>query len=125
MQVCKLQPCEAVGLEYHRLERFWKRLGARDGELALGAAMEDLAILLREATLAWQMSDFPALRMRALGVQGIAERLGMPLLVRVAGDVIALGHDADKAALAATVSRLSRVGERSLLAIWDAQVPTG
>lgn len=125
MQVQKLQPCEHIGLEFDRLERIWNRLGPEQGEQALGAAMEDLAILLNDVGVSWQMSDLPALRMRALGVQGIADRLGMPLLSRIAGDVVALCGTQDDAALAATVARLARVGEQSLCAVWNAQVPVG
>jgi len=125
MQVSTLQPREFVGLEYDRLARLIDTLGPAEGEMAIGAAMEDLAVLLQEACIAWDMSDLPALRMRGLGIQGTASRLGMPLLSRVAGDVIALCGTRDDAALAATVSRLSRVGEHSLFAVWDAQLPIG
>lgn len=125
MQVSELQSRESVWLEFDRLARIVDRLGPAEGELAIGAAMEDLAVLLQEAGIAWDMADLPALRMRALGIQGTASRLGMPLLSRVAGDVIALCGTQDDAALAATVSRLKRVGEHSLFAIWDAQLPVG
>ena len=91
--------------------------------MAIGAAMEDLAILLQEARVAWDMADLPALRMRGLGIQGLADRLGMTLLTQVAGDIIALCGSRDDAALAATVARLLRVGEHSLFAVWDAQLP--
>lgn len=127
MQVCRLQLNEIVGLEFERLERIWKRLGPEDGELVLGAAMEDLATLLHEVMLAWEMSDVTAIRMRAFSIQGLGDRLGMPLVSHVASDVIALTtrHTGDAAALAATVARLQRIGEQSLVAIWDAQVPVG
>ncbi|MDF0599340.1 hypothetical protein P1J78_01215 [Psychromarinibacter sp. C21-152] len=125
MQVCKLQPLEAVGLEYEQLERFWRRLGPETGELALGAAMEDIALMMHEAQMAWQLGDRPALRRCAAGLRGAADRLGMPLLCVVAGDVLTLCDDGDASALAATVARLQRVGERSLCAVWDAQVPVG
>lgn len=123
MQVSTLLPREPVGLEFDRLERIWHQFGPEEGEIELGATMEDLAGLLHESLLAWEMSDLAALRMRALMIQGIGDRLGMALVSHVAGDVIALCGDRDDAALAATVARLCRVGEQSLIAIWDAQVP--
>ncbi len=79
--------------------------------------------MLREIAAAWDGSDLALVRMRALGLQGMADRLGLTLLAQVAGDVIALCGARDDAALAATVARLDRVGERSLCAIWDAQMP--
>ena len=123
MRVSKLRPAEVVGLEFERLERFWRRLGPEHGEIALGIAMEDLALLLQEARVAWEMGDRRALRMRALALQGTADRLGMPQVRTVAGDVIALCSAGDEAALAAIVERLQRLGEGSLCAVWDAQVP--
>ncbi len=123
MQVRKLQPTEAVGLEFEQLERFWRRMGPEKGELALGAAMEDVALLLQEAQIAWDMRDRKALRMRALGLQGVADRLGMLLVAQVAGDIVALCGRRDDSALAAAAARLQRVGERSLCAVWDSQVP--
>ncbi|WP_172297568.1 hypothetical protein [Pseudoruegeria sp. HB172150] len=125
MQVRKLLPCEDVGLMVERLEKIWLTLGPEHGEVALSAAMEDLAVLLCECNDAWTEGDPARLRLHALGLQGVAKRLGMQLLVRVAGDVIALCCMCDVAALAATVARLQRVGEQSLVAIWDAQVPAG
>ncbi len=118
-----LQPRESVGLEYDRIAWLVDRLGPAEGELAIGAAMEDLAVLLHDAGLARDVSDMSALRMRALCIQGAAERLGMRLLAQVAGDVIALCGTQDVAALAATSARMGRVGEHSLLAVWDAQLP--
>lgn len=125
MQVQQLRPKEAIGLNFERLERFWRKMGPEDGELALGAAMEDIALMLSEIGVAWEMGDAGALRIRAFSLQGMAERLGLPLLAQVAGDVIALCFGSDDSALAATVSRVQRVGEQSLFAIWDAQVPVG
>ncbi len=123
MQLSRLEPTESVGLEIERLEWLWQRYGPERGEIELGVAMEDLAALLYESVTAWEIADVSALRIRALAVQSVADRLGMALVAQVAGDVIALSNAGDQAALAATVARMLRVGERSLLAIWDAQEP--
>lgn len=106
-----------------RLEYLWDQLGPDEGERTVSAAMEDLAVLLRDVLSAWTASDLTAVRVRAMGIQGIADRLGMGQVYQIAGDIIALCGTSDDAALAATIARLGRVGERSLFAIWDAQTP--
>ena len=43
----------------------------------------------------------------------------MTLLARVGRDVLALSDRPDATALAATMARLERIGEISLVAVWD------
>ena len=57
----------------------------------------------------------------ARSLTGIADQIGMNDLSRVAGDVTRCIDARDAVALAATLSRLQRIGERSLTAIWDMQ----
>lgn len=45
----------------------------------------------------------------------------MTTLARVARDVAELCQADDSAALSAAMARLTRVGERSLIAVWDLQ----
>lgn len=122
MWMSELRPEEAVYLDTERLEEICHRLGYSGGEHAICSAMEDLAALLQQAGTLWRVGDFDTLDVVARQVNGLADRIGMAALARVAGDVRALaaaGHD--PAALAATVARMRRLGERSLLAIWDRQ----
>lgn len=51
----------------------------------------------------------------------IAEQIGMTALARVAGDVAQTVDAGDTVATGATLSRLIRVGEKSLTVIWDQQ----
>ena len=121
MHVSKLAPDEAVYLDADRLEEICNRLGYRGGEAAICAAMEDLAALLSSAVKLWRAGDPDALGLTAAQIEGVSERIGMCGLARVAGDVAELAARLDNAALAATVARLRRLGEQSLLAIWDRQ----
>jgi hypothetical protein len=41
-------------------------------------------------------------------------------LARVARDVAELAHGRDVAALGAVMARLDRIGDRSIIAVWDA-----
>ncbi len=121
MQVCKLRPSEAVQLDMRRLEEICLHFGCIGGEAAICAAMEDLAVLLERAQALWRAADFGELGLCARQISGIADRIGLAKLARVAGTVEALAGTRDDAALAANVSRLARLGERSLVAIWDVQ----
>jgi hypothetical protein len=123
MGISVLRPAELVALDYDQLEHIWRRLGPHAGELAIGAAMEELAALLDETEACWRACDLPGLVAAAAATQDCALRLGMPLVRRVATDVLALSHRQDDLGLAATVARLRRVGEESLCRIWDSQVP--
>jgi hypothetical protein len=63
----------------------------------------------------------PELRKSVKSLIAIAEQIGMCKLARVAGDVGTAVDQADMVAVAATLSRLMRVGEASLTAVWDLQ----
>lgn len=51
----------------------------------------------------------------------IADQIGMHMLSRVATDVTMAIDDNNTVAIASTLARLLRIGERSLTAIWDSQ----
>ena len=121
MQVSQLRLDEAVSLDTECLEEICNRLGYRGGEIAISVAMEDLAVLLYQATKYWTGGDLKALEPTSRQIAGAARRMGLLGLARVATDVTTLCHGADTTALAATVARMRRVGERSLLAIWDCE----
>lgn len=124
MPVSDLEPAEAVYLDTDRLEEICNRLGYSGGETAICAAMEDVAAMLHKATVMWKADDLGALVQVAQQIASVADRIGMAGLARVAGDVLSLCDGSDAPALAATVARMRRLGEQSLLAIWDRQDQT-
>ena len=119
MQVSEMRLEEPVYLDGDRLEEICQQLGYSGGETAICAAMEDLAALLHHAAKLWRAGDVDTLELAARQVAAVSDRIGMVGLSRVAGSVIELAGGDDAAALAATVARMWRLGERSLLAIWD------
>lgn len=116
-----LAPREDVGLDPERLEGLYARLGPREGENAVCRAMEELAYRLGQADRLYEKSEFAEMRKCARALGAIAEQIGMIGLCRIAGDVVTCIDDGDAVALAATLARMARVGERSLYAIWDLQ----
>jgi len=54
-------------------------------------------------------------------IVAIAQQIGMTTLARVGRDVISLIPGFDSAAYCAALARLVRIGEGSLVAVWDLQ----
>ena len=78
-----------------------------------------MAVRLTACERLWRDTDLTGLRKSARSLAAIAEQVGMVALAKVARDVIKTIDTDDNAAIAATLFRLIRVGERSLTAVWD------
>jgi predicted pyridoxine 5'-phosphate oxidase superfamily flavin-nucleotide-binding protein len=69
----------------------------------------------------YRTSDWQELRKNSRSLIAIADQVGLQKMAAVANDVMSAVDQADPVAIAATLTRLIRVGERSLTAIWDVQ----
>lgn len=112
---------EKVRLNSDRLHTLYLQLGEHSAEDVVCRALEELAVRLSHCERLWRAEDWDALRKSARSLIAIADQIGMVELARVAGDVTNSIDASDMAALGATLFRLIRVGERSLMAIWDLQ----
>lgn len=121
MLVSDLKLEEPVHLNADRLEEICDELGYSGGEEAICLAMESLAVMLHESVTTWRSDDMHALEQVTRQIAGVADRIGMAGLARVSDNVLSLCGGRDTTALAATVARMRRLGEQSLLAIWDRQ----
>ncbi|MFD2739657.1 hypothetical protein ACFSUD_08760 [Sulfitobacter aestuarii] len=119
MQVLQLQISEMVAVDEQGLGRLCARLGQGAAQDVLCRALEEMALRLSRCERFSSAGDWSALEkdVRALG--RIAERIAMPLLALVATDVRRCLAAQDQIAVAATLARLIRIGECSLVAIWD------
>lgn len=120
-----LEMSERVTLDREPIEKMCEALGAERAERLVGGAMEEMAVwltrahpLLRSALASGEAGELGRLAQR---IAPVAEQLGMPQLSRIATEVRALSLGRDMAALAAVTGRMVRVGEASLVAIWDLQ----
>lgn len=116
-----LNPTEKVRLDNKRLEELYQQLGPVAAENVISRAMEELAVRLAKVARAYNRRDLNEIRKIAHSIKVIADQVGMSTLGCVAADVAALTARNDGAALAATTARLTRLGERSLMAVWDLQ----
>ena len=112
---------EPVRLDQDQLEMLVLQMGPQGADQLVNHAMEELAVLM--ARLERHHGD-GALEEVASGVSAlidIAQKVGMTALARVGRDVLSLLNSHDGAAYCATLARLVRIGESSLVAVWDLQ----
>lgn len=120
-QILVLTQEEPVRLDPDRLSELYARLGDAGAEDVVCRAMEEIAVRLSHTERLYRQERLREMCKSARSLVAIAEQVGMNALARVAGDVTDCIDAEDTVALAATLSRLLRVGERSLTAIWDLQ----
>lgn len=121
MDVLQLQPVEPVRVNTDRLSGLYTDLGEEAAEDIVCRAMEELALRLSHCDRLYRAEEMEDLRRSSRSLVAIAEQIGMAKLARVAKDVVNCIDATDKIALAATLTRLMRIGEGSLTAIWDLQ----
>ena len=121
----KLTPVEKVRLDSIQLVELYDRLGPIAAEDFISTTMEDLAVQLAKLSRVYHADEIVGVRQVAKQISDLAERIGMQIVADVAADVADLSVRNDGAAFAATVARLERVGETSLLAVWELQGLSG
>ncbi|WP_170457071.1 hypothetical protein [Ruegeria arenilitoris] len=120
-KIVTLEQKESVRLDPDRLNGLYRQLGDRNAVDVLCRTVEELAVRLSNCERLWRQRDWAGLRKCAKSLVAISEQVGMTALARVAGDVARTVDAGDAVATGATLSRLIRVGERSLTAVWDQQ----
>lgn len=120
-KIVTLEQKESVRLDPDRLNGLCRQLGDTNAVDVLCRTVEELAVRLSNCERLWRQRDWAGLRKCAKSLVAISEQVGMTALARVAGDVARTVDAGDAVATGATLSRLIRVGERSLTAVWDQQ----
>ncbi|WP_017999183.1 hypothetical protein [Paracoccus sp. N5] len=115
---------DAIRIDLQRLEQIVRELGEDCAAQVIGAALEELARSLRRTVLAAQEGDLGAVVAHADQLSRLAWQVGLVTLAGVAIDVGACAERRDATALASTVARLDRIGNRSLTQIWDPGAPS-
>jgi len=121
MTVTRLELRERVALDRAPIDEMCRALGPERAEGIVGGAMEELAVWLSRADKLRAAGQWGDLVRLARSTEAMAARLGMWQLARIAGEAAALSGDPGNAALAAVTARMVRVGEGSLVAVWDLQ----
>jgi hypothetical protein len=121
MRVQQIRPIEHVSLDHDRLGALYVQLGEAGAEDVVSRALQELAQRLGICDALYREEEWLTLRKNVRSLIAIAEQIGVLDVARIAGDVTENIDRADRVAVAATLSRLIRVGERSLTAVWDMQ----
>jgi hypothetical protein len=121
MRIQQIRPIEQVSLDRDRLGALFVQLGEAGAEDVVCRALEDLAQRLGASNTLFMEQDWQGLRKNVRSLIAISEQIGMHAVARIASDVTSCIDNGDGTAIAATVSRLIRVGERSLTAVWNMQ----
>ena len=119
--IVKLRPDEPVRLDRDQLEFLVLQMGPMGADQVVSQAMEELAVLLARIERQQRDGALDALQEGVRALVRIAQKVGMTTLARVGRDVLCLLGGHDSAAYGAVLARLLRVGEGSLVAVWDLQ----
>ncbi|MEP5731549.1 MAG: hypothetical protein ABJL67_19495 [Sulfitobacter sp.] len=119
MQVLQINPLETIVVDQDRLGALYSQLGEAGAEDVVCRALEELALRLSHCETLYNEQCWQDLRKNTRSLIAIADQIGMSALSQVAGDVTYSIDRKDTVAVAATLSRLLRVGERSLSAVWN------
>ncbi len=122
--ISELRLEEPARFNPERLEELCRRIGEVRAEAEVAHALQRISDVL--PTLPIVLYEQPgAFAVTVDQVAGDAELIGMATLARVARDVLDSFTTNNDVALAATLARLERVGERSILAVWDLEDLSG
>lgn len=120
-KIVQLKPAEQIRVDAEQLSGLYSNLGEIAAEDIVCRAMEELALRLAHCDRLYRGDDLNGLRKSSKSLVAISEQIGMNKLARVALQVTDCIDAGDTVALSATFSRLLRIGEGSLTAIWDLQ----
>ena len=119
--IAVLTPKESVHLDPDRFEALYLALGPGSADEVLCRAVEELAIRIGQCEQLWRGEEWDQLRKQTRSLIAISNQIGMTKLSHVARDVTSTIDADDAVAISATLTRLLRVAERSLTAVWDLQ----
>lgn len=115
----RLRHDEGVRLDPDALSAIYAELGERGAERLISRSMENLDAKLGEARDHLQQGRMTELVKAARMMVQIGNQVGMTSVTRVARDLIRATELRDATAQHAVLARLERIGQRSLLAVWD------
>jgi hypothetical protein len=122
-KIATLSVDEPVNIDMNRLGQIVSELGQATATEVIGAALEQLALALGRTSTALERGELARAVSHAEQLSRLAWQVGLVTLAAVAVDVGRCAECRDMGALAATAARLKRIGNRSLLEIWDQPDP--
>jgi hypothetical protein len=124
-QVTCLTFRDSVVIDRGTLSALDQQMGPKKAEETVCRAMEELALRLAQCERHFLAGKHRELHKAARSIGAIGTQIGLTSLSNVALQVTSAIESTDDVALAATLARAMRVGERSLCEIWDLQDLSG
>lgn len=97
--------------------------GERDAETLVCRALEEMARKLQQVETFHMACNFTEMAKAARCMRAVSSQIGMLGVARVADMVLDCIDNGDPVALGATLARLTRVTDQSMIAIWDIAAP--
>ena len=119
-QLSRLFFREEVDFDRQRMTDLVHARGMRAAEALLTQAMEDLAHGMGALEQAYAAADFRRMGRESRRLAACTEAVGLVSVERSALDLARLSDAGDGAAIAAVLCRLIRMGEASLVSVWEA-----
>ena len=116
--IAELHYDETPQLDVSRLERLVQRLGPGGADLALTEAVEDMLTRLGAAQRAHDRGDAAACLRASLAVAEVSARIGLRGCDSAARQLGRAAEQGDRVARAATLARLHRLCDRSIMQLW-------
>ena len=110
-----------VQLDKNRIAEIAARLGPRAADEVISRTMEELAVQLAKVHRAVERGLNNDAQAAARKIAEFSAHIGMPSLSTAAATVAEVSNGNCCVALVATAARLDRIGEASLMQVWDLQ----
>ncbi len=117
--VTVLRPVEGLSLDPARLAALYSEFGAPDAEGVLNRAIGEMALVMSSLVRQYTSGDLGDFGRNLRSLRRVADHVGMTGLALAAQAVMHCLAARDATALAATWTRLLRVGQMSLASDWD------
>lgn len=118
-EFAKLRHIEPARLDRIRLEEIVSEYGETGAERLVGRALDTIAIRLNRCERAWRANDHAEIQAAADDLLTYAVQIGLVSLERAAANVVDAARTGEPAAVGATVARMVRIGEASLMCAWE------
>jgi hypothetical protein len=116
-KVFELVQSEKARLDPGRLDGLYGQLDQRLADRVVCRTVDEVAARLDQCEALWRQELWGELRKCARSLIAISDQLGLMSIANVARDVTRAIDSCDLAAVGATLCRLLRIGEQSLLAM--------
>lgn len=123
--VSRLLPKVDLRVDYGAIARLHTSFGPKLAEATIAQARADLAHRLQLVSVAHADCSFETMAAAARRIRGLSLEIGLPQVRRASDHVLDCLAQGDATALAATVSRLSRIGACALQEVDALREPGG